>query len=69
MVCERYGWSLDYALWGISLINLNMLTNDKVVSVYLSKEESKKAAIPQNRNVHKAENMSKEQLLAFLNSR
>lgn len=66
VACERYGWSMEYVVWGISLINLNMLMADKVVSVYLSKEESKKAAIPQNRAVVKVGNMSKEQLLAFL---
>lgn len=67
VACERYGWSMEYVVWGISLINLNMLMADKVVSVYLSKEESKKAAIPQNRAIVKMDkNMSKEQLLAFL---
>ena len=67
VVCERYAWSMDYVIWGISLINLNMLMNDKVVSIYLSKEESKKAAVPQNRNITQVDkNMSKEQLLAFL---
>lgn len=67
VVCERYGWTMDYVIWGISLVNLNMLMNDKVVSIYLSKEESKKAAVPQNRNIIKMDsNMSKEQLLAFL---
>ena len=67
VACERYGWSLEYVVWGISLINLNMLMADKVVSVYLTKEESKKAAVPQNRAIVKVDkNMSKEQLLAFL---
>ena len=67
VVCERYGWSMEYVVWGISLLNLNMLMADKVVSVYLSKEESKKAAIPQNRAVVKMDkNLSKEELLAFL---
>lgn len=67
VACERYGWSMEYVLWGISLINLNMLMTDKVVSVYLSKDESRRAAIPHNREIVKMDkNMSKEQLLAFL---
>ena len=67
VACERYGWSMEYVVWGISLINLNMLMTDKVVSVYLSKEESRKAAIPRNRNIVKMDkNMSKEELLAIL---
>ena len=67
LVCERYGWTMDYLIWGISLINLNMLMTDKVVSVFLTKEESMRAAVPKNRNITKVDkNTSKEQLLAFL---
>ena len=40
---ERYGWSLQYALWGISAANLQILAADQQVSVYLSPEERKKA--------------------------
>jgi len=25
---ERYGWTYDYALWGISLVNVQMLMAD-----------------------------------------
>lgn len=40
--CQRYGWTLDYVLWGISLVNLNMLMADAITTVYLSDEERKK---------------------------
>lgn len=40
---ERYGWSLQYALWGISAANLQLLAADQQVSLYLSPEERKKA--------------------------
>ena len=40
--CERYGWSYDYVLWGISVINLQLMLADKVQSIYLSDEEKKK---------------------------
>ena len=64
---DHYGWTMEYVVWGISLINLNMLMADKVVSVYLSKEESRKAAVPQNRNIVKMDGqMTKEQLRAIL---
>lgn len=67
VACERYGWTMEYIVWGISLINLNMLMADKVVSVYLSKEESRKAAVPKNRNIVKMDGqMTKEQLRAIL---
>lgn len=40
--CEKYGWSYDYAVWGVSLIALRMLTADSVTSVYMSDEELKR---------------------------
>lgn len=39
--CQRYGWTLDYILWDISLVNLNMLLSDAITTVYLSEEERK----------------------------
>lgn len=40
--CERYGWTMEYCLWGISYENLRLLTADANQSVHLSEEESKK---------------------------
>lgn len=40
-VCQRYGWTLDYCVWGISYLNLKMLSSDASLSVYLSEEEQK----------------------------
>ncbi len=39
--CQRYGWTMDYILWGISYVNLNMLFADAVTTVYLTDEERK----------------------------
>lgn len=50
-VCERYGWSFDYVVWGISYTNLRMITADSVVSMYLSKEDMKKLHISPDREV------------------
>lgn len=47
--CEKYGWTMDYVVWGISLLNLYMLSADSVVSINLTKEEKKKVRIPKNR--------------------
>lgn len=44
--CQRYGWSMDYVVWGISYVNLQMLMADAVTSIYLSKKEMKKLHIP-----------------------
>lgn len=40
--CERYGWEYDYVVWGISLVNLQLLLADKIQNVYLADEEKKK---------------------------
>lgn len=39
--CERYKWTLDYVLWGISYINLRMMLADAPTSIYLSDDERK----------------------------
>lgn len=49
--CERYGWSFDYVVWGISYTNLRMITADSVISMYLSKEDMKKLHISADREV------------------
>ena len=40
-VCQRYGWTMDYVLWGISYANLKMLMADAINTIYLSEEERK----------------------------
>lgn len=40
--CERYGWTMDYVLWGISYSNLRLLLADKVSQMYLNDDELKK---------------------------
>ena len=41
--CERYKWTYDYVVWGISYTNLQMLLKDYVKSVYLTDDEMKSA--------------------------
>lgn len=43
--CSRYGWTLDYVLWGISYANLRLLILDKSDSIHLSKEEKKRVRL------------------------
>lgn len=45
VACERYGWTFDYVLWGISYANLTLLLKDKVTSIYLTDKERKKVHI------------------------
>lgn len=66
-VCERYGWTVEYALWGVSSTNLNMLTADAVTSVFLTDKERKKLHLPANGKVIKADDPQNEALVeAFI---
>ena len=49
--CEKFGWTLDYVVWGIGYTNLKMLLADAQVSVYLSKEERKRLRISADREI------------------
>ena len=42
--CERYGWSYDYVMWGISLINLQLMLADRMQNIYLTDDEKKKVS-------------------------
>lgn len=53
--CARYGWTLDYVVWGISLTNLEMLLADEPSSVFLSKEDRKKIGISADREIIRAD--------------
>lgn len=45
VACERYGWTLDYVVWGISYANLRMLMADMLTTVSLTDDEKKKVRI------------------------
>lgn len=49
--CEKFGWSVEYVVWGIGLTNLEMLLADASTSVYLSKDERKKLKISTDRTI------------------
>lgn len=41
-LAEKFGWTMDYIVWGISLDNIQMLLADSVKTVFLTEEEIKK---------------------------
>lgn len=41
-VMERYGWTFEYAVWGVSVSVLEVLMADKVTEIILTDEEMKK---------------------------
>jgi hypothetical protein len=43
--CERYGWTVEYVVWGISYANLTLMLADQQTSIYLTEDELKKAKI------------------------
>lgn len=49
--CEKYGWSFDYVVWGISYLNLRLLLADAIQTIYLSDDERKKVNIPDDREI------------------
>lgn len=61
--CQRYGWTMDYVLWGISYVNLNMLFADAITTVYLSDEERKKLNIFDNSEVINADDPKNKELM------
>lgn len=67
---ERYGWTLQYMLWGISAINLQMMLQDSVQSIYLTDEDRKKADISTDGVYINADDKnSKEEIKRYLRSR
>ena len=47
--CDRYGWTYDYVVWGVSYINLRLLMADVVNTIYLDKDERKRVRVPKDR--------------------
>lgn len=64
--CERYGWTFDYVVWGISLVNLQMLLADSITSVYLSEDERKSLRIPTDRNIVNADDPKNKELVKMV---
>ena len=61
--CQRYGWTMDYILWGISYANLKMLMADAITTVYLSEDERKKLNIFDDSEVVNADDPKNKELI------
>lgn len=48
LACERYGWTLNYVVWEISFVNLQMMLADKITSIYLTDDEMKRLGLPKD---------------------
>lgn len=63
VACERYGWTMDYVVWGISINNLQMLMADHITSVFMTKKQRQKAGVPKDRRVINMDKMTKEEYI------
>lgn len=65
--CERYGWTMDYVVWGISYTNLSLLLSDAIKQIYLTDEEAKKAHVNNNEETMSADNKSNMNMILAMN--
>lgn len=61
--CSRYGWTMDYVVWGINLTSLQMLFYDHTDSVCLTKEEWKAAHLKEGGAVINADDPANMKLI------
>ena len=43
--CQRYGWTYDYTVWGVSLVSLQLMLADAQQVVYLTDKERRRAGV------------------------
>lgn len=66
VACEKYGWTMDYVVWGISYTNLVMLLEDSINEIYLTDEERKRANISNDTEIINADDpKNRERILAM----
>lgn len=57
-LAQRYGWTMDYIVWGISFKNIQMLLADMVTTIHLTDEEAKKCRVSNDRNFISGDDMN-----------
>lgn len=60
---EKYGWTMDYILWGISFDNLQLLLADAPQTVFLTDKERKQVHIPKDRKKVRADDPRNVELI------
>ncbi len=63
--CERYGWTMEYAVWGISYSTLMLLLADRVNTIFVSEDERKRipaSVMQRDETVIKASKATMEQI-------
>lgn len=49
--CQRYGWSVNYVVWEVSYVNLQMLMADAMSTIHLSDDERKELGMFDNNEI------------------
>lgn len=62
-LAEKYGWTMDYIVWGISYANIQMLLADAPKTVFLSEKERKRIRPRNRQNVIKADDARNMEIL------
>lgn len=66
-LAEKYGWTLDYILWGISLDNIQLLLADAPKTIFLSEEERKRIHPKQAKDVIQADDPKNFDMIMNMN--
>lgn len=56
-LAQRYGWTMEYIIWGISFKNIQMLLADMVTTIHLTDEEAKRCRVSTDRNFINGDDM------------
>lgn len=65
-LAEKYGWTLDYILWGISYDNIQLLLADAPKTIFLSEEERKRIKTTRGKDVMKVDDPANYEALKHL---
>lgn len=65
--CEKYHWTYDYVVWGISYTNLRLMLADSITTIYLTDEERKRVHVPNkaSENIKADDPKNYEKILAM----
>ena len=47
---EKFGWTHQYVMWGLSYVNLRLYFADAPTTIYMSKEEIRRSGVPIDRS-------------------
>lgn len=64
--CQRYGWTFDYVMWGISYANLQMLMADSIISIHLNDDEKKDLRMYDNEIIDAGDPKNRERIREML---